>query len=112
MVMDLTETVNQHTNLIAELQQTLAKKRKPVASNGKVQIKDTKTGKVYPSKNGTYKALLASGELKDLIKQGVFGDDPEKNTFGAYALFRAFPDRFQEVKEDPKSEQKPTDAHD
>jgi len=63
-----------------------------------VQIKDTLTGKIYPSKNNVYQSLLKAGELDDLVKQGVFGSDPAKNSFGCYNLFRAYPNRFVEVK--------------
>ena len=80
-----------------DIQEALARKRKPVP-NGKVQIKDKQTGKVYPSKNNCYQSLLKGGELKDLIDKGIFGDNPEKNTFGWYALVREWPDRFEEVK--------------
>jgi len=84
---------------VAELKETIALKRKPpVNGNGRVQIKDTKTGKIYPSKNGTYKALLKSGELAELVKQGAFGDEPDHNSFGWYALNRGFPGRFEEIK--------------
>jgi len=93
----LTATVLDHTRQIAELQEILARKRKPVP-NGKVQIRDKKTGKIFPSKNNVYQTLLKSGELKDLVDKGVFGDIPEKNTFGWYALVRELPDRFEEVK--------------
>ena len=93
----LTATVLDHTRQIAELQEALARKRKPVP-NGKVQIKDKKTGKTYPSKNNAYQTLLKSGELKELVDKGVFGDIPTKNTFGWYALVRELPDRFEEVK--------------
>jgi len=93
----LEKLVEEHTAQITQLQETLARKRKPVASNGKVQILDKQTGTIYPSKNNCYKSLLKSGELKDLVAQGIFGDVPEKNTFGAYALFRALPARFEEV---------------
>jgi len=72
--------------------------RNPPLSTNKVQIKDTLTGKIYPSKNATYQTLLKSGELEDLVKQGVFGSDPAKNSFGCYNLFRAYPNRFVEVK--------------
>jgi hypothetical protein len=72
--------------------------RKPVASNGKVGIRDLTTGKEYVSKNATYKALLASHELDKLVADGVFGSDPKKNNFGCYQLFRSFPGRFQEIK--------------
>ena len=65
--------------------------------NGKVQIKDTQTGAVYPSKNNAYQSLLKSGELKGLVDKGLFGPDPEKNTFGWYTLQREWPDRFEEV---------------
>ncbi len=94
----LTATVLDHTRQIAELQETLARKRKPSASNGKVQILDKQTGQVFPSKNNAYQTLLKSGELKDLVDKGVFGDIPAKNTFGWYALVRELPDRFEEVK--------------
>ena len=99
MILDaLTATVLDHTREIAELQEAMARKRKPVASNGKVQILDKQTGQVFPSKNNAYQTLLKSGELKDLVDKGVFGDIPEKNTFGWYALVRELPDRFEEVK--------------
>ena len=74
------------------------RQRNPPLSNGKVQIQDTKTGKIYPSKNNVYQSLLKAGELEDLVKQGVFGSDPVKNSFGCYNLFRAYPNRFVEVK--------------
>jgi hypothetical protein len=93
----LTATILDHTRQIAELQETLARKRKPVP-NGKVQIRDKKTGTIYPSKNNAYQTLLKSGELKDLMDKGIFSDIPEKNTFGWYALVRELPDRFEEVK--------------
>ena len=83
---------------VAELQETLSRKRKPVASNGKVQILDKQTGEIYRSKNNAYQTLLKSGTLKELIDKGVFGDIPRKNTFGWYALVRELPDRFEEVK--------------
>ena len=93
----LNQVLLEHTRQIAELQEALARKRKPV-SNGKVQIKDKATGKVYPSKNAAYRSLLKAGELKELVDKGVFGLNPEKNTFGWYALNRAWPDRFEEIK--------------
>jgi hypothetical protein len=85
--------------LIVELQQAIARKRKPVASNGKIAIKDKQTGTVYQSKNNAYQSLLKSGELKELVEKGIFGPVPEKNTFGWYALVRELPDRFEEVHE-------------
>lgn len=97
----LRQTLTEHTRQIVELQEALARKRKPAVSNGKVQIKDKATGKVYPSKNATYQSLLKSGELKELVDKGIFGSEPEKNTFGWYALVRAWPDRFEEVKAQP-----------
>jgi len=94
----LKKQLQEHATLISQLQETLARKRKPPASNGKVQIKDKLTGKIYKSKNNTYQSLLKSGELKELVDQIIFGDIPEKNTFGWYVLNRAWPDRFEEVK--------------
>jgi len=94
----LKQLAGEHTNLINQLQETLARKRKPPVSNGKVQILDKQTGEIYRSKNNAYQTLLKSGELKDLVDKGVFGDIPEKNTFGWYALVRELPDRFEEVK--------------
>ena len=81
----------------------VALKRKPTA-NGKVQIRDKQTGKIYKSKNNVYQTMLKAGELSDLVKAGIFGTIPEKNTFGVYALFRAYPDRFEEVREPEKTE--------
>jgi hypothetical protein len=37
--------------------------------------------------------------LKALVDKGLFGDIPEKNTFGWYVLVREWPDRFEEVHE-------------
>ena len=87
----LKQLAEEHTNLITQLQETLARKRKPPASNGKVQILDKQTGQVFPFKNNAYQTLLKSGELKELVDKGVFGDIPEKNTFGWYALVRELP---------------------
>jgi len=98
----LTATVLDHTRQIAELQEAMARKRKPVP-NGKVQIRDKKTGKTYPSKNNAYQTLLKSGDLKELVDKGIFGDNPAKNTFGWYALVREWPERFEEVPEEKQS---------
>jgi hypothetical protein len=92
--------------LNVQLQELLARKRKPPVSSGRVQIRDKSTGTIFKSKNNAYKTLLKSGDLKELVDKGVFGTVPEKNTFGWYALARAFPDRFEEVK--PEN---PTPAH-
>jgi len=100
----LTATALDHTRQIAELQEALARKRKPVP-NGKVQILDKQTGQVFPSKNNAYQTLLKSGELKGLVDKGIFGDIPEKNTFGWYALVRELPDRFEEVKPPEETQQ-------
>ena len=89
----------QHSELIAHLQESLARKRKPVSSNNKIKIRDKQTSTVYPSKNNAYQSLLKAGELKDLVDKGLFGPNPEKNTFGWYVLEREMPDRFEEVKE-------------
>jgi len=91
------QVIQEHSQQIAELQEALVRKRKAVP-NGKVQIRDKQTNKVYPSKNATYQTLLKAGELKDLVNKGIFGDNPAKNTFGWYALVRELPDRFEEVK--------------
>ena len=101
----LKHLAEEHTNLITQLQETLARKRKPPVSNGKVQILDKQTGQIYPSKNNAYQTLLKSGELKSLVDKGVFGDIPEKNTFGWYALVRELPDRFEEVKPAEETQQ-------
>jgi len=88
--------------VVAELRDTLARKRRPVASNGKIQIRDKTTGKVYPSKNNAYQSLLKAGELKELVAKGLLGDAPDKNTFGWYTLVRELPDRFEEVPPEAK----------
>jgi outer membrane biosynthesis protein TonB len=99
----LKHLVDDHSNLMVQLQEILTRKRKPVASNGKVQIKDKQTGTIYRSKNNAYQTLLKSGALKELVDKGAFGDVPEKNTFGWYTLVREWPDRFEEVKpEEPQ----------
>ena len=95
---ELRKIVDQQAILIKQLLEAPVKQRKPPTSNGKVQIKDTLTGKIYPSKNNVYQTLLKAGELDDLVKQGVFGADPSKNSFGCYNLFRAYPNRFVEMK--------------
>ena len=86
------------TTQMADVKSLLALKRKPTA-NGKVQIRDKQTGKIFKSKNSVYQTMLKAGELKELVDKGIFGPIPEKNTFGVYALFRAYPDRFEEVHE-------------
>lgn len=77
----LEQRVQAQSLQIADLQEALARKRKPVP-NGKVQIRDRKTGKVYPSKNNCYQSLLKSGELKDLVDKGIFGDKPRLGRIG------------------------------
>ena len=99
----LMEIIELHSALITELQETQARKRKSPASNGKIQIRDKQTGKIYPSKNNVYQSLLKSGELKDLVEKGIFGANPEKNSFGCYNLFRAWPNRFEEVRDQEQS---------
>jgi len=99
----LRQIVDQQGLLIKQLMETPIRQRKPPVSNGKVQIKDTLTGKVYPSKNNVYQTLLKAGELEDLVKQGVFGPNPLKNSFGCYNLFRAWPNRFEEVHDQEQS---------
>jgi hypothetical protein len=98
----LKQKLDDHSSLITQLQETLARKRKPVTSNGKVQIRDKETGTVYPSNNNAYQSLLKSGALKELVSKGLFGDVPEKNTFGWYTLVREWPDRFEEVPPEEK----------
>jgi len=93
----LKELVSDHAKQITSLQDTLTRKRRPTP-NGKIQILDKITGEVYPSKNQAYQVLLKVGELKELVDKGIFGAEPEKNTFGWYALVRAWPDRFEERK--------------
>jgi hypothetical protein len=96
------DELNKHilnlTMEMADIKIQLALKRKPTANN-KVQIRDKVTGKIYKSKNSVYQTMLKAGDLKDLVEKGIFGEIPEKNTFGVYALFRAWPDRFEEVHE-------------
>ena len=100
---ELRLVVDQQAILIKQLMETPVRQRKPPTSNGKVQIKDTLTGKIYPSKNNVYQSLLKAGELDDLVKQGVFGSDPAKNSFGCYNLFRAWPNRFEEIPDQEQS---------
>jgi len=93
----LRDLVFELASQMTALQNTPVRKRKAVP-NGKIQILDKQTGEVYPSKNSAYQTLLKAGGLKELVDKGIFGSDPEKNTFGWYALVRAWPDRFEEKK--------------
>ena len=93
----LWQTIQEHSLQIEELQGSLIRKRK-LAFNGKKQIRDKQTGKVYRSQNNTYQSMLKAGELKELVDKGIFGNDPAKNNFGWFALVREWPNRFEEVK--------------
>ncbi len=42
--------------------------------------------------------VQAARKLKEMVDNGVFGDVPERNSFGCYTLFRQFPGRFEEIK--------------
>jgi hypothetical protein len=97
-IVELRKIIDGQAILIKQLMETPIKQRKPPTSTGKVQIRDMKTNVLYPSKNNVYQTLLKSGELDDLVKQGVFGSDPSHNSFGCYNLFRAYHGRFVEVK--------------
>ena len=88
--------LQEYSTQMTDVQSQLLLKRKPT-NNSKCQIRDKVTGKLYKSKNNVYQSMLKAGELKDLVDKGIFGAIPEKNTFGVYALFRAYPDRFEEV---------------
>lgn len=94
----LRQIIDQQAIFIKQLMETPARQRKST-NNGKIQIRDKQTGKIYKSKNSVYQTMLKAGELKDLVEKGIFGPIPEKNSFGCYALFRAYPDRFEEVRE-------------
>jgi hypothetical protein len=84
--------------LVTQMVDIQTLKRKPT-NNSKIQIRDKQTGKIYKSKNNVYQTMLRAGELKELVAKGIFGDIPEKNNFGWFALQRQFPDRFEEVHE-------------
>jgi hypothetical protein len=90
--------------IILEMQEVPVRQRKPPISNGKVQIKDTLTGKIFPSKNNCFQSLLKAHEIDDLVEKGVFGKDPARNSFGCYSLFRAYPGRFVEIQPEVKHE--------
>ena len=77
--------------------ETIARKRNPPNSNGKIQMLDKVSGRTYPSKNNLYLSLLKAGELTELVEKGLFGPNPEKNTFGVFSLLRAWPTRFQPI---------------
>ena len=95
--------LQEYSTQMTDIQAQLLLKRKPT-NNSKCQIRDKQTGKLYKSKNSVYQTMLKAGELKELVDKGIFGAVPEKNTFGVYALFRAYPDRFEEVHEPDKTE--------
>jgi hypothetical protein len=93
----LQEEIDYLSYQITELLKNPVRQRKPVESSRKVQMLDKVSGKIYPSKNNLYLSMLKSGELKELVDKGIFGSNPEKNTFGVYALLRAWPTRFEPV---------------
>jgi len=95
--MQIKELKDAIEELKAHSAKTITRKALPT---GKCQIKDTVTGKTYKSKNNTYQSMLKAGELKDLVDKGVFGADPAKNNFGWFALDRAYPNRFEAIKEE------------
>ena len=97
---ELRRIVDGQAVFIKQLMETPVRQRKSPVSNGKVQIKDTLTGRTFPSKNNAYQTLLKEGELKELVDANVFGPNPAKNSFGCYNLFRAWPNRFEEVHEE------------
>lgn len=93
----LQEEIDCLTYQIGELLKNPVRQRKAVESSRKVQMLDKVSGKIYPSKNNLYLSLLKSGELKELVDKGIFGSNPEKNTFGVYSLLRVWNTRFQPV---------------
>jgi putative protein kinase ArgK-like GTPase of G3E family len=99
----LWERIQALNTQMTDVQSQLLLKRKPT-NNSKCQIRDKVTGKLYKSKNSVYQSMLKAGELKELVDKGIFGKEPLKNTFGVYALIRAYPDRFEEVHEPEKTE--------
>lgn len=96
-LIELQQKFSEQSALIAQLLEGPVRQRKPVTSNDRKQVKDTVTGVIYKSQNAAYKALLVSGELKELIAKGVFGPNPEKNGWGCYQMFRSMPGRFEEI---------------
>jgi len=93
---------------LEDFEALVALKRKPTP-NGRVQIRDKQTGKIYKSKNSVYQTMLKAGELDKLVEAGTFGPNPAKNTFGVYQLFRVLgPDRFEEIHE--QAPEKPNDG--
>jgi hypothetical protein len=95
----------QQMNLqLKDFEAFVALKRRPPANSSRIQIRDKVTGKIYKSKNNTYQSMLRNGELQEMVEKKLLGDTPEKNNFGAFALFRFYPDRFEEVHEqEPES---------
>jgi len=98
ILVELRALVHDQHEMLLTFQTAPAKTRRaPMLTNGgKVQIMDKLTGETFPSKNGAYQSLLKQGALKELVDKGIFGADPKKNSFGWYALKRAWPDRFEE----------------
>jgi hypothetical protein len=87
-----------HTVKLEEILVLVSRKRKPgVNGNTRVSILDTVSNITYPSKNGTFRALLKEGKLDDLVAKGIFGPDPKRNSFAWYSLNRAYPNRFIEI---------------
>ncbi len=56
----LKQLVGEHAQLITQLQETLARKRKPPSSNGKVQILDKQTGHFFIYECSPYQWLRSN----------------------------------------------------
>jgi hypothetical protein len=90
-----------HDQRLIDIESRLPKRRRSTSpiSRTRIQIRDKETGIVYPSQNNAYKTLLKNGDLKELVEKGIFGTEPERNSYGWFALKRAWPDRFEELRE-------------
>lgn len=62
------------------------------------KVKNTYTGRIFPSLNQCYLALLREGRLEEMRIAGKLAHTPEEDNFGYYKMRRFYPGRF--VQED------------
>ena len=100
-LVDLVDKVEKLANEVASLQKTAVKKstQRLGSDHSRKAVKDTKTGKVYPSKFAAGKDIASSEDLED--SKGKI--DPLDN-FAYYRIDKLFPGRLVEATEEEAKE--------
>jgi hypothetical protein len=97
-VLTMLDKVEELVNQIADVKKSGGEKKttqRAGADHSRKAVKDTKTGKIYPSKFATGKAVISEERPKD--EKGEL--DP-LNTWAWYRLTKLYPDRFVEATEE------------